>query len=584
MRIILKLILFIFCSAFNFSYSQSNLNQIDSINSIEYQEIVSNLLKYEMIFSDNLNEARKIHYEKGIAKCLSNLALVHYLKGDYDKSTQYHLEAINIFEKSEMFQELCEEYGELGYQMKRINLPKANEYMQKAIYLAEDRNIPLFRKTKLYDNYGVIKEMMEQYDSAFSYYRKALKIKEQLNDSIGIPYSLNKIAVLYASLKNFDKAYEYLSLSDKIRAKEKGEFGRIENLSLHADFLSMENKIDEAINKYEEVLRSAKQINYTYLVLYSLQNLSDLYKKKNDFQNAFLKAQMYYNLKDSIDNVDVKSRIAQLEIAYQTEQKNKLLAESQYQLKSREQQLLFAIVTVLLLTLIFIGVYKYQILKKKRDLAELEYKSKLQTAELEKKLSDEKLKLSRELHDNIGSQLTFIISSLDNIAYKIPEINISEKLGFIQDFSRNALDDLRNTIWAMKHQEGNLEELGLKTNQLISKINGSLESVTIETDFNIIKNHSINSSQMLNLFRIIQEAIQNSIKHSGADIIKIIITSSDDSFRIIIKDNGKGFNINEITNGNGLFNMKRRCEESGGRFSISSSVNGTEIICEYQLS
>ncbi|MFN3693568.1 MAG: ATP-binding protein, partial [Ignavibacterium sp.] len=494
------------------------------------------------------------------------------------------IEAINIFDKLGMLQELCEEYGELGYQMKRNNLLKANEYMQKAISLAEENKVPMFHISKLYDNYGVIKEMMEQYDSAFSYYRKALKIKEQFKDSIGIPYSLNKIAVLYASLKNFDKAYEYLYLSDKIRAKEKGEFGRIENLSLHADFLSMENKIDEAINKYEEVLRSAQQINYTYLVLYSLQNLSDLYTKKNDFQNAFLKAQMYYNLKDSIDNVDVKSRIAQLEIAYQTEQKNKLLAESQYQLKSREQQLLFAIVTVLLLTLIFIGVYKYQSLKKKRDLAEFEYKSKLQTAELEKKLSDEKLKLSRELHDNIGSQLTFIISSLDNIAYKIPEINISEKLGFIKDFSRNALDDLRNTIWAMKHQEGNLEELGLKTNQLISKVNGSLESVTIETDFHIIKNHSLNSSQMLNLFRIIQEAIQNSIKHSGADIIKIIITSSDDGFSIIIRDNGKGFNINEITNGNGLLNMKRRCEESGGRFSISSSVNGTEIICEHQLS
>lgn len=583
MRIILKLILFIFCSAFNFSYSQSNLNQIDSINSIEYQEIVSNLLKHEMIFSDNLNEARKIHYEKGIAKCLSNLALVHYLKGDYDKSTQYHLEAINIFEKSEMFQELCEEYGELGYQMKRINLSKANEYMQKAIYLAEDKNIPLFRKTKLYDNYGVIKEMMEQYDSAFSFYRKALKIKEQLNDSIGIPYSLNKIAVLYASLKNFDKAYEYLSLSDKIRAKEKGEFGRIENLSLHADFLSMDNKIDEAINKYEEVLRSAKQINYTYLILYSLQNLSDLYRKKNDYQNAYLNAQMYYNLKDSIDNIDVKSRIAQLEIAYQTEQKNKLLAESQYQLKSREQQLLFAIVTVLLLVLIFIGVYKYQSLKKKRALAELEYKVNLQTALLEKKIVDDKLKLSRELHDNIGSQLTFIISSLDNLIYTSPETKLSETIRNVKDFSRNALMDLRNTIWAIKKQDGTVEDLLLKVSEFISKIGDSIKNISFELDNRLNNNLKLNSTQMLNIFRIIQEAVQNAIKYSECDSIKIIFQTNENLFDLFIKDNGKGFDLKNVSEGNGLINMRKRCEESGGEFILNSNSEGTEIKCQFIL-
>lgn len=561
-------------------FGQSSI--IDSINSTDYQEIVSNLQKYEIIFQNNLTEARKINYEKGIAKSLSNLALVHYLKGDYEESTQFHIEAINIFEKLEMIPELSEEYGELGYQMKRMNLPKANEYMQKAISIAETNNIPSFRMSKLYDNYGVIKEMMEQYDSAFHFYRKALKIKEELNDAIGIPYSLNKISVLYAKLKRFDRAYEYLLLSDKLRAKEKGDFGRVENLSLHADFLEMQNKVDEAIKKYEEVYNAANKINYTYLVLYSLQKLSELYKKKNDFQNALIKSQMYYGLKDSVDNVEIKSRIAQLEIAYQTEQKNKLLAESQYQLKSREQQLLFALVTVILLILIFIGIYKYQSLKKKRDLAEVEYKGKLQSALLEKQLVAEKLKLSRELHDNIGSQLTFIISSLDNLIYRLKESELTDAISTVKNFSRNALTDLRNTIWAIKQQDGTVEDLSIRVTELISKLSDTIPNIKFDIENQIQNNVKLNSTQMLNLYRIIQEAVQNSVKYSECNSIKIIFITDEESFRLIIKDDGKGFDVENTNYGNGIENMSRRCEESGGKFALNSSKKGTEVICHFE--
>lgn len=583
MNLIIRYSLFIVFLISNFLISQTNLSEIDSINSISYQDIVSNLQKYHIIFNDNLRKARESGYQKGIAKSLSNLGLVHYLKGDYDEAIQYHLEAIELFQKLQMFFELSEEYAEMGYQLKRQNLNRAIELMQKAISIAEENNLPSFRISKIYDNYGVLKEMNEEYDSAFHFYNKAMKIKEKLNDSIGIPYSLNKIAVLYANLGQFDKAYKYLNKSDLYRAKEQGDFGRIENLSLHADFLSLQNKIDEAIKKYEEVFQSAKKINYTYLVLYSLQNLSELFRKKGDFENALKNYQLYYSLKDSIDNVDVKTRIAQLEIAYETEQKNKLIAESQYELRSKEQQLFFAIVTVILLLMIFIGVYKFLQLKKKRDIAEIEYKSKLRAAMLEKKISDEKLKLSRELHDNIGSQLTFIISSLENMIYKIPEANFSKALNPIKEFSRSALDDLRNTIWAMKHQEGSIEELALKVNEFVSKINNSITSLEIETEFDIKENHPLNSTQMLNLFRIIQEAVQNNIKHSGADKVRIIFNSDKNSFSLRIKDNGFGFDINMISNGNGLYNMKLRCEESGGKFSIQSSSNGTEILCDLQF-
>lgn len=571
---ILLLILF-----YSNSNSQSKLNEIDNINSTPYEVIVSDLQKYENIFTENLSEAKRIGYEKGISKSLSNLALVHYLKGDYDKSTNYHIKAIEIFEKNNMFDELSNEYGELGYQMKRRNLSKAVEYMQSAIFIAEKNNLPQFKLSKLYDNYGVLKEMGNEFDSAYYFYNKALLIKKSLNDSIGIPYSLNKIAVLKATLGNFREAYDYLKLSDEYRNKEKGEFGRLENLSLHGDFLVLQNKTDEAINKFNEVFHLARQINYSYLMLYSLDNLIKLYKKKKEYHLALDKMESYTSLKDSIDGYQIRSRIAQLEIAYETQKKDQIISENQLKLKAKEQQLIFTITSLILLVIIFTGVYKYLQLKKKKELTEIEFRAKIKSAEIEKKLSDENPRISRELHDNIGSQLTFIISSLDNILYKDSISELRDSINAIREFGRDALSDLRNTIWAMKQQNGTFETLYLKVNELISKLNESLSNMTIEIKNEIKTDFVLTSTQMLNLYRIIQEAIQNAIKHSGASLIKINFLTNDHNIGFIVADNGRGFNFNKNQLGNGLVNMKKRCTDIGGELLIESDDKGTTIKC-----
>lgn len=577
--IIIYLLLFFFSN----SNSQSKLNEIDSINSTPYEEIVSNLQKYEEIFSENLSQAKKLNYQKGIANSLSNLALIHYLKGDYDKSTNYHLQAIEIFEQNNMYDELSNEFGELGYQMKRRNLSKAVEYMQMAIFIAEKNKLAEFKLSKLYDNYGVLKEMESKYDSAFYFYDKALTIKQSLKDSIGIPYSLNKIAVLKASLGDFKEAYKYLNLSDEYRKKEKGEFGRLENLSLHGDFLFMENKIDESIKTFNQVYQLAKTINYTYLVLYSLENLLKLYKRKNEFHKSLETMELYTSLKDSLDNLQIRTRIAQLEIAYETQKKDRIISENQLKLKAKEQQLIFTISSLILLIIIFTGVYKYQQLKKKKELTELKFKAKIKNAEMERNLSDEKLRISRELHDNIGSQLTFIISSLDNILFKNSISDSKNSINVIKEFGRNALSDLRNTIWAMKQQNGTIETLSLKVNELVSKLNESINNITIELKNKVHNDLNLSSTQMLNLFRIIQEALQNAIKHADASMIEINFLSNDSDLILIISDNGKGFDTQQKQTGSGIENMRRRCNEIGGELFIESNSLGTKIKCRLDV-
>jgi signal transduction histidine kinase len=153
-------------------------------------------------------------------------------------------------------------------------------------------------------------------------------------------------------------------------------------------------------------------------------------------------------------------------------------------------------------------------------------------------------------------------------------------LDALKNFSKDALTDLRSTIWAMKQEDGDLEKLVLRINETAQKLNSTLTETSIKVMNNIDENILLKSTQMLNLFRIVQEALQNAVKYSGAASIIIEFNKIASGFELNINDNGNGFNINSLSNGNGLNNMKTRCEQSGGKFNLISSDNGTTINCQ----
>lgn len=116
-KFIISCIIYIFPLP-EFIRAQSILERIDSINSIPYVDIVSNLIKHKYLFEDNLQLARNINYNEGIARARSKLALIEYLLGKYDVSINHHIEAIKIFGSLKIYEDLSDEYGELGYQQK----------------------------------------------------------------------------------------------------------------------------------------------------------------------------------------------------------------------------------------------------------------------------------------------------------------------------------------------------------------------------------------------------------------------------------------------------------------------------------
>ena len=557
-------------------------SKVDSINAIPYQFIVSNIYKSIDIFTQNAIDAERIGYKLGAAKSYSQLGKALYLNGKYDASTLNYLKSINLFEELNDNNGLAGTYGEYGYQLKRRDMPKANLYMRKGIHLAETNKSDTLLAS-LYDNYGVLKEMENKLDSAVYFYSKSLSLKNKMKDKIGIPYSLNKLAGIEAMRSKFSAALNFLKQSDAFRNNEEGDFGKVENLAMYGDVYKQMNLIDSAITNFNKCLSLSQKNGINYLVRYCYEQLTSLYKAKEDFQKAYKSLEMLSLYKDSVLNKEVSLNIAQLELSYESEKKDHEIAVSKLELSKKTSLLyLLAAIAIVLGTISF-TIYKNQKKKREKERRELEFSNKLKNAELEKKMADEKLHISRELHDNIGSHLTFMISSIDNIAYSEKENTKANKLNGLSLFGRETLNELRNTIWALKHEDSELKELILKIKELISRINNNIDAVSISLVSDVDETIRLSATQMLNIFRIFQEATQNILKHSGATAVIVEFKNNLSGFDFIIKDNGKGFDTTKKTKNNGLINMNQRCEESGGTLQIHSSVEGTEIICSFIL-
>lgn len=194
----------LFCSIQAFFAQNAELKVVDSLNNLPFNQKIENLYQSEKNYKNSLAISQKYKYQKGIAESYENLGLIYYYQGKYELNHKYTVLAIKSFQSQGKQSKVAKAYGDFGYQMKRRNLPEAILYMQKGIKLAEKLNDKVELKA-LYDNYGLLKEMSKQFDSAYYFYNKSLDLKKTQKDSYGIPYSLNKIGFLNLTEKTLMK-------------------------------------------------------------------------------------------------------------------------------------------------------------------------------------------------------------------------------------------------------------------------------------------------------------------------------------------------------------------------------------------
>src|SRR5690606_22103802 len=303
----------------------------------------------------------------------------------------------------------------------------------------------------------------------------------------------------------------------------------------------------------------------------------------NHYSSKFYEARSN-NIREQIIN-----STQDLEAKYQTEKKEKELVEARANIAERELSIqrkdnLIYGTTAFALVIAIIGylLYNQQKLKNRQLQKENELKEALHRIAVQNQLQEQRLQISRDLHDNIGAQLTFIISSLDNIKYgfKLQNDKLGEKLQNISSFTSNTIFELRDTIWAMNKTEITFEDLNARITNFIDKARQTTENTNF--NFNISEElnnkYHLSSIEGMNIYRIIQEAVHNALKYADAKNIAVTIAENSNYINITIQDDGKGFNFQQTEPGNGLNNIKKRAKEIKGEININSTPGtGTTI-------
>lgn len=221
----------------------------------------------------------------------------------------------------------------------------------------------------------------------------------------------------------------------------------------------------------------------------------------------------------------------------------------------------------------FFGIYRRQRLKQELLSKEMILKEKQAQQEMQEKIQSERLRLSRDLHDSLGAELTLISSTADSEAYVRQD---ESKKGYEQigEISRNASNILRDTIWAIRKDTLDVEEFVGKLMQFIHRRQGTLN---IQFDNQIKEEVELTPSQSLNLFRVRQECIHNTIKHAKAQVMKIEMRTNNGQIEIDLTDDGVGMGT-KYSDGYGLNNMRERIAEIGDTIVFESEPgHGTRV-------
>lgn len=202
------------------------------------------------------------------------------------------------------------------------------------------------------------------------------------------------------------------------------------------------------------------------------------------------------------------------------------------------------------------------------------YQQKIQAIKMQEQLEFERQRISRDLHDNMGAYTSALMANVDKLKYMQGNNN---ELNKIQDNAEHIMNSLRETIWVLNNKEINIADFSDEFKTYCFNVLKNFEDFEFESFENIKNDCTLNASDAININKILQEVIQNIIKHSKAN--KIIFNLNCESILVItIKDNGIGFETDKKYVGNGLENIEWRAREAGLQVEIISNKNkGTKI-------
>ncbi len=507
----------------------------------------------------------------------------NFTKGNYAEALNCNIKALKIIEEGKDCALHAYGYLQVGTMYYFVHDKKtALQYFYKSLRYADSCKVDSLMHKALH-NIGSIYTEQGKIDTALYYLTKAKQILETTKNYSDLAKINAVLAQLYFNAPaDYDKAKLYIDEAEKNVEKTTDDNWKAFVQIKYAIYYKSTNNLPSAIRHAKSALQLYEKAGSSEGRMYALHVLTIILIASRD-TSANSSYYKLYALKDSVFKAETAGKIADYKTLYETEKKQKendLLLQknkvNQLEIDSKNKTIIGLLVSILLIVILVFWRVSVSNLKKREK--ELEAQQKLQF---------ERERISRDLHDNVGAQLSYLITNIDWLLEHPDFINANEskmRLSTLSDTGKQAILTLRQTIWALNNKALSVEELADKFKQFAIKMMEFDNSIHIHFNEQIQLNNVLSPGVALNIFRVCQEALNNCLKHARCNHIEVsFISNSVTKFTFEIKDDGIGFDIDNAkkTGHYGLQNMKFRAKESGAELCFQSVKNeGTKVRLE----
>ncbi len=520
---------------------------------------------------------RKIDDTSKTANVLNSVGIVYDQQGNFYEALRYYNEAYAIYKKLGDDEHLAMMNVNLG-----ILFKSQGQYKQVIRHYKDAYAI--YKRLKLpaeiafcEANLGSVFYYTMQYDSCVYYSLRAEQALQQQNNLQFMPVAQANAGLGYFEQGKLKEAKQYLQKALKAH-RQYGNKKEISFVLIHlARLYEKQNLSNKAYQALIEAKKQAVDILSPQQVMEASKLLSAHYLKMGDYENAYHQFENYSSVKDTLFEQQKIKEITNHQVRYETEKKEQEIALltqkneiQQLDIRQRNLYLFIAVVLIIAAVVTTWLVYRNRKIKEEKLKKEASLQAELLKLEAQNTLQSDRLRISRDLHDNIGANLTFIHTNLEDVG--ADDNHQNEQWTDIKSMLNETITELRRTVWLINKSAVTVEEWIVKLHEYYRRI----AKVTI---ISAVENNSrlLTSKEATALFRIVQEAVNNALKHANPSEIKVQINLGNSDLTIYITDNGKGFVLDK-TDGFGLGNMKRNAEEIGGILRIESVFRkGTKI-------
>ncbi|WP_233588585.1 tetratricopeptide repeat protein [Flavobacterium sp. LS1P28] len=531
------------------------------------------------------DKAEKIYFELNdnynLAKTIIKKANLQFNQSDLlgaEKATSKVLKIIKNSNKSDVLYDAYNLLGLIYNELEDYNT--AMRYHNKALASIDDELMASFYQPQAtsYNNIGYLHLKKQDYKQAKRYFQKGLDQKNVFKDKPSLhAMLLNNLAYSKFKLNEKEGLPDLFFRSLKTRDSLQLTTGVIASKINLSEYFISKNETLRASQFAKQALELSKKTNNYRNVLNSLKQLSII-----EPQNAAVYGNEYIQVSEKLQKSERKMGNKFTRIEYETEEiknENKDLVQ-----QNRNLVYIFS-------GLAMLGLFSFVIRTQKAKNRELLFKQQQQMANeeiynlmitqqntIEINRIKEKKRVARELHDGVLGRLFGVRINLDSLNKIVDGTAVEKRNNYLIEL-KNIEQDIREISHDLNREKSELiNNFVAIVDNLFEDQKKTHKSKLISSIDPAIKWELVSNSLKINLYRILQEALQNSNKYANANTIKIELRKEEDHLILKISDNGVGFNIKTAKKGIGLQNILFRTKECDGIFDIQSSKKGGTII------